>query len=73
MPSAVLRAQLTGVVRRPSRLLLTGLAVLVVSFVVFGTVLARQITERTILEHFSGTPQPVDVVAYGPVTTGQEE
>ncbi|MEV6850793.1 FtsX-like permease family protein [Actinoplanes sp. NPDC051411] len=73
MPNAVLRTQLAGVARRPSRLLLTGLAVLVVSFVVFGTVLARQITERTILEHFSGTPQAVDVVAYGPVTTGQEE
>jgi putative ABC transport system permease protein len=73
MPNAVLRTQLAGVARRPSRLLLTGLAVLVVSFVVFGTVLARQITERTVLEHFSGTPQAVDVVAYAPVTTGQEE
>ena len=38
--SAVLRTQLVGVARRPSRLLLTGLAMLVASFVVYSVVLA---------------------------------
>ena len=33
----------------PARLLLTGLAILVASFVVFATVLVQQITERTVL------------------------
>ena len=45
-----------GVARRPARLLLTGLAVLVASFVVYATVLAQQITERTVLDGLSGTP-----------------
>ncbi|WP_250035170.1 ABC transporter permease [Paractinoplanes maris] len=59
---SVLRTQLRGVARRPSRLLLTGLAVLVVSFVVYATVLAQQITERSMLNGLSGTPEAVDVV-----------
>ncbi|MCO8269883.1 ABC transporter permease [Actinoplanes sp. TRM 88003] len=59
---SVLRTQLRGVARRPSRLLLTGLAVLVVSFVVYATVLAQQITERSVLNGLSGTPEAVDVV-----------
>jgi putative ABC transport system permease protein len=68
----VLRTQLTGVARRPARLLLTGLAVLVASFVVFATVLAQQITERSVLNNLSGTPAAVDLVAHqGTVTTGQ--
>ncbi|WP_127505814.1 FtsX-like permease family protein [Actinoplanes solisilvae] len=60
---SVLRTQLRGVARRPARLLLTGLAVLVVSFVVYATVLAQQITERSLLDGLSGTPETVDVVA----------
>jgi putative ABC transport system permease protein len=59
---SVLRTQLRGVARRPSRLLLTGLAVLVVSFVVYATVLAQQMTERNVLNGLSGTPEAVDVV-----------
>ena len=54
--NGVLRTQLSGVARRPARLLLTGLAVLVASFVVFATVLAQQITERSLLDGVSGTP-----------------
>ncbi|WP_433383240.1 ABC transporter permease [Actinoplanes sp. CA-142083] len=67
---AVLRTQLRGVGRRPARLLLTGLAVLVASFVVYATVLAQQITERSVLDGLSGTPEAVDlVVRKGTVTT----
>ncbi|WP_433790221.1 ABC transporter permease [Actinoplanes sp. CA-252034] len=58
----VLRTQLAGVGRRPARLLLTGLAVLVASFVVYATVLAQQITERSVLNGLSGTPEAVDLV-----------
>ncbi|MEV4282753.1 ABC transporter permease [Actinoplanes xinjiangensis] len=58
----VLRTQLAGVGKRPARLLLTGLAVLVASFVVYATVLAQQITERSVLNGLSGTPEAVDLV-----------
>jgi putative ABC transport system permease protein len=61
---SVLRTQLAGVTRRPARLLLTGLAVLVVSFVVYATVLAQQITERSVLNGLSGTPEAVDLVVH---------
>jgi len=60
----VLRTQLAGVSRRPARLLLTGLAVLVASFVVYATVLAQQITERSVLNGLSGTPEAVDLVVH---------
>ena len=70
--SAVLRTQLAGVARRPARLLLTGLAVLVASFVVYATVLAQQITERSVLNGLAGTPETVDlVIRNGTLTTGQ--
>ncbi|MFE6696532.1 FtsX-like permease family protein [Streptomyces sp. NPDC057718] len=42
---------------------MTGLAVLVAAFVVFGTVMAREITVRTTLDHFSDTPAATSVVA----------
>ena len=61
----VLQTQLTGVAKRPARLLLTGLAMLVASFVVYATVLAQQITERTMLDGLSGTPAAVDLVIGG--------
>jgi putative ABC transport system permease protein len=61
----VLRTQLAGVSRRPARLLLTGLAMLVASFVVYATVLAQQITERTMLDGLSGTPAAADLVVGG--------
>ncbi len=66
----VLRTQLAGVARRPARLLLTGLAVLVASFVVYATVLAQQITVRTMLDGLSGTPATVDIVVGGPTPSG---
>jgi putative ABC transport system permease protein len=59
---SVLRTQLAGVARRPARLLMTGLAMLVASFVVYATVLAQQITERTLLDGLSRTPAAVDLV-----------
>ncbi|WP_433825204.1 ABC transporter permease [Actinoplanes sp. CA-015351] len=62
---AILRTQLAGVTRRPARMLLTGLAVLVASFVVYSTVLAQQITERSILNGLSGTPEAVGLVVRG--------
>ncbi|MFG1996889.1 FtsX-like permease family protein [Actinoplanes sp. NPDC048988] len=67
---SVLRTQMRGVARRPTRLLLTGLAVLVVSFVVYASVLAQQITERSVLNGLSGTPEAVDlVVRNGDIST----
>lgn len=66
----VLRTQLAGVARRPARLLLTGLAMLVASFVVYATVLAQQITERTLLDGLSGTPAAVDIVVGGDSADG---
>ncbi|XVU21951.1 FtsX-like permease family protein [Actinoplanes sp. CA-054009] len=69
---SVLRTQMRGVLRRPARLLLTGLAVLVVSFVVYASVLAQQITERSVLNGLSGTPEAVDlVVRNGEITTAK--
>ncbi|MEV4410770.1 ABC transporter permease [Catellatospora sp. NPDC049609] len=73
MSMTVLRTQLAGVARRPARLLLTGLAVLVASFVVFATVLAQQITERTMLANLSGTPEQAAFVVGGDATpTGRD-
>ncbi|RZU48443.1 putative ABC transport system permease protein [Krasilnikovia cinnamomea] len=66
--SPVLRTQLGGAARRPARLLLTGLAMLVASFVVYATVLAQQITLRTALDTLSGTPEAVDLVVDSPDT-----
>ncbi|GAB3933287.1 hypothetical protein GCM10027614_03910 [Micromonospora vulcania] len=62
MRATVLRTQVSGAARRPGRLILTGLAVLVASFVVFGTVLVQQITERTTRDNLSGTPAATDLV-----------
>jgi putative ABC transport system permease protein len=72
---SVLRTQLAGVSKRPARLLLTGLAMLVASFVVYATVLAQQITERSMLDGLSGTPATVDIVVAGssPITAAQLE
>ncbi|MEV6597592.1 ABC transporter permease [Actinoplanes sp. NPDC051346] len=66
----VLGTQLAGVARRPARLLLTGLAVLVAAFVVYATVLAQEITEKTTIESFSGTPVAADLVV-GPSSGDQ--
>ncbi|MBB5824955.1 ABC transporter permease [Micromonospora carbonacea] len=63
--AVLLRAQLVEAARRPARTLLTGLAVIVAAFVVFGTVLAYQVTERTVLAGFSGTPAAADLVVTG--------
>ncbi|MFC8849500.1 MULTISPECIES: FtsX-like permease family protein [unclassified Micromonospora] len=63
--AVVLRAQLVEAARRPARTLLMGLAVVVAAFVVFGTVLAYQATERTVLAGFSGTPAAADLVVTG--------
>lgn len=62
MRATVLRTQTSAVARRPGRLILTGLAILVASFVVFGTVLVQQITERTVRDNLSGTPVATDLV-----------
>ncbi|GAA2510059.1 ABC transporter permease [Winogradskya humida] len=74
----VLGTQLAGVARRPARLLLTGLAVLVASFVVYTSVLAQSIAERTVLDGLSGTPAAVDLLIGDkdflsgvPIDTGQ--
>ena len=54
---SVLRTQLQGLARRPARLLLTGLAVLVAAFVVYAMVLAHQIITRTVINSLSSTPE----------------
>ncbi|GIE94753.1 ABC transporter permease [Paractinoplanes rishiriensis] len=69
---AVLRTQLGGIGRRPARLLLTGLAVLVVSYVVYATVLAQEITTRSLLNGLSGTPAAVDLVVGEGAVTGKD-
>ncbi|MFI6228828.1 FtsX-like permease family protein [Micromonospora echinospora] len=67
--NTVLRTQLGDAARRPARLLLMGLAMVIAAFVAFGTVLAEEIAERTVLGRLSGTPAAADVVI-GP---GDEE
>ncbi|MFI5845917.1 FtsX-like permease family protein [Catenuloplanes sp. NPDC051500] len=62
MNISVLRTQLSGVLRRPGRMLMTGLSVLVAALVVFGTVLAHQIVTRTMLDTFSETPEAAGLV-----------
>nr|WP_296070036.1 ABC transporter permease [uncultured Actinoplanes sp.] len=66
---SVLRTQLAGVARRPARLLLTGLAVLVVSYVVYATVLGQRITERSLVDGLSGTPAAADLVVHEGATS----
>lgn len=66
MRATVLRTQTSAAARRPGRLILTGLAILVASFVVFGTVLVQQITERTVRDNLSGTPAATDLVIGSP-------
>ncbi|WP_307676189.1 FtsX-like permease family protein [Streptomyces sp. V4I2] len=61
----MLRTQLAGALARPGRLLMTGLSVLVAAFVVFGTVMAQQITEQTTVDRFRGTPEAADLVVLG--------
>lgn len=63
---ALLRTQLGGMARRPSRLLLTGLAILVASFVVFAGVLTQQIVSRTVVATAASTPATVDLVVGDP-------
>ncbi len=67
--TGVLGTQLAGAARRPARLLLTGLAMIVAAFVVFGSVLAHQVVERTVLDRLSGTTAGTDVVVGGDAAT----
>ena len=60
--STVLSTQLAGMRRRPGRTLITGLSVLLASFVVFATVLAYQITTATFLDSFSDTSAGTSLV-----------
>ena len=62
----VLRTQLRGVGRRPTKLLLTGLGILVAAFFAYATVLAQQIAEQTVADGLSETPAGASVV----VTSG---
>ncbi|WLS44397.1 hypothetical protein Q3V37_23840 [Micromonospora profundi] len=62
MRATVLRTQTSAAARRPGRLILTGLAIVVASFVVFGTVLVQGISERTVRDNLSGTPAVTDLV-----------
>ncbi|MFJ6167073.1 FtsX-like permease family protein [Micromonospora orduensis] len=62
MRATVLRTQVSAAARRPGRLILTGLAILVAAFVVFGTVVVQEITERTVRDNLSGTPAATDLV-----------
>ncbi|MFD4669804.1 FtsX-like permease family protein [Lentzea sp. NPDC058450] len=62
---SVIRTQLSGVGRRPGRLLLTGLSLLVACFLVFGAVLARDVALRAVADSLSTTPAATDVVVTG--------
>ncbi|MFI7501710.1 FtsX-like permease family protein [Streptomyces sp. NPDC049687] len=68
--ASVLGSQLAELLRRPGRLLSTGLSVLVAAFVVFATVMAQQITVNTTLDRFRGTPEGVSLVATPDENTG---
>ncbi|MFJ8107222.1 FtsX-like permease family protein [Streptomyces sp. NPDC096132] len=68
--ASVLGSQLAELLRRPGRLLTTGLSVLVAAFVVFATVMAQQITVHTTLDRFRGTPEGVGLVATPDEDTG---
>jgi putative ABC transport system permease protein len=59
---SVIRTQLRGFASRPARPLLTGLAVLVAAFVVYATVLAKQVTERSLVAVLSETPPATSAV-----------
>ncbi|MEU6256698.1 ABC transporter permease [Streptomyces sp. NPDC047043] len=61
--ASVLGSQLAELLRRPGRLVTTGMSVLVAAFVVFATVMAQQITTNTTLDRFRGTPEAVSLVA----------
>ncbi len=70
--SGVLGTQLSAIARKPSRLVLTGLAMLVASFVLYASVLAQHSTERTVLDNLSGTPKAVGLaVNNGAATTAE--
>ena len=58
----ILRTQLRGVGRRPTKLLLTGLGILVAAFFAYATVLAQQIAEQTVADGLSETPAGASVV-----------
>jgi putative ABC transport system permease protein len=60
--TGVLHSQLVDAARRPARVLLMAVAMIIAAFVTFGTVLASNSTEQTTLNSFSGTPAAVDVV-----------
>ncbi|HSU34626.1 MAG TPA: FtsX-like permease family protein [Propionibacteriaceae bacterium] len=62
----VMGTQLAGMRRRPGQTLMTGLSVLLATFVVFATVLAYQITTRTFLDSFSDTTESTTLVAESP-------
>src|SRR5205814_5185249 len=71
---SVLRSQLRAHVRRPARPLLTGLAVLIAAFVVYATVLAQQVTERSMVAALSETPAATSAVVFAgsqPLTVEQ--
>ncbi|WP_406443661.1 FtsX-like permease family protein [Streptomyces sp. NBC_01613] len=61
--ASILGSQLAELLRRPGRLVTTGMSVLVAAFVVFATVMAQQITTNTTLDRFRGTPEAVSLVA----------
>ncbi|GLY29934.1 ABC transporter permease [Kineosporia sp. NBRC 101731] len=63
MNLTVLSTQLEGVRLRPGRGLMTGLSILLASFIVFSTVLAYQVTTQTFLNSFSATAPGTSLVA----------
>ncbi|MFI6095689.1 FtsX-like permease family protein [Lentzea sp. NPDC051213] len=60
--ATVVRTQLSGIARRPGRLLLTGLSVLIACFLVFGAFLAQDVALRATADALSTTPPATDVV-----------
>jgi putative ABC transport system permease protein len=62
---SVMKTQLRGVARRPTKLLLTGLGIVVAAFFAFATVLAQGITEKSVGESLTETPNATSVVVQG--------
>lgn len=56
--ASILGSQLAELLRRPGRLVTTGMSVLVAAFVVFATVMAQQITTNTTSTASAAPPRP---------------
>jgi putative ABC transport system permease protein len=59
---SVMATQVSAMIRRPARVLLIGLSLLIAAFLVFATVLVQGVAERTVIKALGQTPPEVSVV-----------